>query len=110
MQNDDSDDDRGHTEGTQDVLYRKSLSSIKDRFFAAASGRKVRSSSDSEEDTEDGDTKEQVIAPPQKVVDMKDQWQSRKSWHEKNKVSNFSPLSLSHTHTERIRLSIHLFN
>lgn len=87
MEENGSDDDRGQSEGTQDVMYRKSLSSIKDRFFAAASGRKVRSSSDSEEDAEDGDTKEEVVAPPQRVVDMKDQWQSRKSWHEQNKVN-----------------------
>lgn len=74
----------------QEVMYRKPLSSIKDRFFAAASGRRVRSSSESEEeDGTEGKQKEEIIGAAQRVVDIKSQWREKGRWEDKIKVRLF---------------------
>ncbi|XP_065066970.1 uncharacterized protein LOC135692662 isoform X6 [Rhopilema esculentum] len=85
MENEDSDDGGRKQETEREVLYRKPISSIKDRFFAAASGRKVRSSSDSEDDVEDDGKKEEVVPAPQRVNEMKNQWQKKGNWEDRNK-------------------------
>ncbi|XP_065066968.1 uncharacterized protein LOC135692662 isoform X4 [Rhopilema esculentum] len=87
MENEDSDDGGRKQETEREVLYRKPISSIKDRFFAAASGRKVRSSSDSEDDVEDDGKKEEVVPAPQRVNEMKNQWQKKGNWEDRNKDS-----------------------
>lgn len=84
MDEDDTDADRGKVE--HEVMYRKPLSSIKDRFFAAASGRKIRSSSDSEEEDATDNKKEEIVASSQRVVDIRSHWHEKGRWEDKHKV------------------------
>ena len=81
----DSEVDRNQVE--PEVMCRKPLSSIKDKFLAAACGKKVESSSDSEDDKEkETSTKEEIVASSQPVVDIRKHWHEKGKWEDRNKV------------------------
>eukprot|EP00794_Sanderia_malayensis_P006006 gene6006-6704_t len=89
--NDDDDDDDKGTAPEPEVLFRKPLSSIRDRFLAAASGNKMaaKDSDSDDDDSVDGDTtkKEEILPSPKHVRDMKQQWQRKGDFHENSKAS-----------------------
>ena len=85
MERDDEPDaERNHVE--PEVMCRKPLSSIKNKFFAAVSGKKIESGSDSEDDNEKKNNKEEIVASSQPVVDIRNRWHEKGKWEDRNKV------------------------
>lgn len=79
--------DAGRNQVETEVMCRKPLSSIKNKFFAAACGKKVESSSDSEDDGEEKKSKkEEIVASSQPVGDIRKQWHEKGKWEDRNKV------------------------
>jgi len=92
--------ERNHAE--PEVMYRKPLSSIKDKFLAAASGRKIESSSDSEDDhAEKKNNKEDIVASSQPVVDIRKHWHEKGKWEDRKKVDAFEDIDASHVGSAR---------
>ena len=80
-QDEDSDDDRREpNEAVPDVKSRKSLSSIKDKFLAAAQGKRVATSSDSEDEEPTKPGQIDIVASPTGVGNAKDFFQRGNEW------------------------------